>query len=130
MSPIRVPTRAFEDQKPGTSGLRKKVVDFQQANYLENFVQAIFNTIGPCHGKMLVVGGDGRFYNREAIQLIIRMAAASGFSRLLVGRQGILSTPAASCVIRAQSAFGGIILSASQPQPGWPRSGFRNQIQC
>ena len=123
MSPIRVPSQAFADQKPGTSGLRKKVVDFQQAGYLENFVQSIFNTIGPCHGKTLVVGGDGRFYNREAIQLIIRMAAASGFSRLLVGRQGILSTPAASCVIRAQSAFGGIILSASH-NPGGPDGDF------
>lgn len=123
MAVVSVPTRVFEGQKPGTSGLRKKVVDFQQAGYLENFVQAIFNTIGPCAGKTLVVGGDGRFFNREAIQVIIRMAAANGFARILVGRAGILSTPAASCVIRTRSAFGGIILSASH-NPGGPDGDF------
>jgi phosphoglucomutase len=123
MAPTKVPTRAFADQKPGTSGLRKKVVDFQQPGYLENFVQSIFNTIDPCNGKTLVVGGDGRFYNREAIQLIIRMAAASGFSRLLVGRAGIMSTPAASCIIRKRGACGGIILSASH-NPGGPKEDF------
>lgn len=119
----RVPTRPFAGQKPGTSGLRKKVVEFQQPGYLENFVQAIFNTIAPCDGKTLVVGGDGRFYNREAIQIIIGMAAANGFSRLLIGQGGILSTPAASCVIRKYDACGGIILSASH-NPGGPDKDF------
>ena len=90
-----IATQAFPGQKPGTSGLRKKVTEFQQPGYLENFVQSIFNTIAPCHGKTLVLGGDGRFYNRTAIQIICRMAAANGFSRLLIGRGGILSTPAA-----------------------------------
>lgn len=123
MSAKTVPTQAFAGQKPGTSGLRKKVVEFQQPGYLENFVQAIFSSIAPCAGKTLVVGGDGRFYNREAIQVIIRMAAATGFSRVLVGRGGILSTPAASCVIRKQGAFGGIILSASH-NPGGPDGDF------
>jgi phosphoglucomutase len=119
----QVSTRQFENQKPGTSGLRKKVVEFQQPGYLENFVQAIFNTIAPCSGKTLVIGGDGRFYNREATQVIIRMAAANGFSRLLVGQGGILSTPAASCVIRKYQACGGIILSASH-NPGGPDGDF------
>ncbi len=118
-----VPTQAFEAQRPGTSGLRKKVTEFQSGGYLENFVQAIFNTIAPCDGKTLVVGGDGRFFNREAIQVIIRMAAANGFSRLLVGQGGILSTPAASCIIRKQQACGGIILSASH-NPGGPDGDF------
>lgn len=116
-------TTAFDDQKPGTSGLRKKVSAFQQAGYLENFVQAIFNTIAPCEGKTLVIGGDGRFYNRTATQTIIRMATANGFARLLVGQGGILSTPAASCVIRKYKACGGIILSASH-NPGGPNGDF------
>jgi phosphoglucomutase len=119
----KVATQAFDGQKPGTSGLRKKVVDFQQAGYLENFVQSIFNSIAPCAGKTLVIGGDGRFYNREAIQIIIRMAAGNGFLRLLVAQGGILSTPAASCVIRKQRACGGIILSASH-NPGGPDGDF------
>lgn len=119
----QIPTQAFSDQKPGTSGLRKKVTQFQQPGYLENFVQAIFNTIQPCEGKTLVLGGDGRFYNREAIQVIIRMAVANGFSQLLIGKSGILSTPAASCVIRKYRACGGIILSASH-NPGGPDEDF------
>lgn len=119
----QVKTQAFTDQKPGTSGLRKKVTQFQQTGYLENFVQAVFNTIAPCTGKMLVLGGDGRFYNREAIQVIIRMAIANGFSDILVGKGGILSTPAASCVIRKNKACGGIILSASH-NPGGPDEDF------
>ena len=123
MTTIECPAHVFEGQKPGTSGLRKTVVEFQQPGYLENFVQAIFNTISPCNGKTLVIGGDGRFYNREAIQLIVRMAAANGFARLLVGQGGILSTPAASCVIRKQGAYGGIILSASH-NPGGPDGDF------
>ena len=119
----QVPTQVFDGQKPGTSGLRKKVVEFQQPGYLENFVQGIFNTISPCEGKTLVIGGDGRFYNREAIQVIVRMAAANGFARLRVGQGGILSTPAASCIIRKQGACGGIILSASH-NPGGPDGDF------
>ena len=119
----QIKTQAFTDQKPGTSGLRKKVTQFQQTGYLENFVQAVFNTIAPCTGKKLVLGGDGRFYNREAIQVIIRMAVANGFTDILVGQGGILSTPAASCVIRKNQACGGIILSASH-NPGGPDEDF------
>lgn len=118
-----VSTKPFNDQKPGTSGLRKKVTVFQQPHYLENFVQAIFDVLENCKGKTLVVGGDGRFYNRQAIQTILKMAAATGFGKVLVGRNGILSTPAASCVIRKHSAFGGIILSASH-NPGGPDGDF------
>ncbi|MFT5296727.1 MAG: phosphoglucomutase [Colwellia sp.] len=118
-----IDTQAFTDQKPGTSGLRKKVIQFQQVGYLENFVQAVFNTIAPCQGKKLVLGGDGRFYNREAIQVIIKMAIANGFSHILVGMGGILSTPAASCVIRKTKACGGLILSASH-NPGGPDEDF------
>jgi phosphoglucomutase len=118
-----VPTKPFDDQKPGTSGLRKKVSVFQQPHYLENFVQAIFNALENCKGKTLVLGGDGRFYNRHAIQVILKMAAAAGFGKVLVGHNGILSTPAASCVIRKHSAFGGIILSASH-NPGGPGGDF------
>ncbi|MCV6606287.1 MAG: alpha-D-glucose phosphate-specific phosphoglucomutase, partial [Porticoccaceae bacterium] len=123
MAVIAKTTTPFDDQKPGTSGLRKKVALFQQPGYLENFVQSIFNTLTPCEGKTLVIGGDGRYYNRQAIQIIIRMAVANGFSRLLVGAGGILSTPAASCVIRKNSACGGIILSASH-NPGGPDHDF------
>ena len=119
----QIKTQAFTDQKPGTSGLRKKVKQFQQPGYLENFVQAVFNTIAPCAGKKLVIGGDGRFYNREAIQVIIKMAVANGFSHILVGQGGILSTPAASCFIRKNEACGGIILSASH-NPGGPDEDF------
>jgi len=118
-----IATIPFNDQKPGTSGLRKRVPTFQQAHYLENFVQAIFDSISPPPGATLVVGGDGRYYNREAIQIIIKMAAANGFGRVLVGQGGILSTPAASCVIRKYSTFGGIILSASH-NPGGPDGDF------
>ena len=112
-----IPTRPFAGQRPGTSGLRKKVTEFQQPGYLENFVQAIFNAVGDVAGQTLVVGGDGRFFNRTAIQVILRMAAAHGFARVLVGQGGILSTPALSCVIRKHGAFGGIVLSASH-NPG------------
>lgn len=111
-------TIPFEGQKPGTSGLRKKVKVFQQPGYLENFVQSVFDSIGDFQGKTLVVGGDGRFFNTEAIQIIINMAAANGFGRVLVGQDGILSTPAASCIIRKYSAFGGLILSASHNAAG------------
>lgn len=112
-----ISTTPFNDQKPGTSGLRKKVTVFQQPHYLENFVQSIFDSISPPQGATLTLGGDGRFYNREAIQIILKMAAANGFGRVLVGQGGILSTPAASCIIRKYKTFGGIILSASH-NPG------------
>jgi phosphoglucomutase len=118
-----VATQPFADQKPGTSGLRKKVPVFQQRHYLENFVQSIFNSLEGFESQTLVVGGDGRFYNRQAIQIILKMAAANGFGRVLVGQGGILSTPAASCVIRKFQALGGIILSASH-NPGGPTEDF------
>jgi len=113
-----IPTQAFNDQKPGTSGLRKKVKVFQQPNYLENFVQSFFDTLTVPANATLVVGGDGRYHNRHAIQTIIQMAAANGFSRVLVGQAGILSTPAASHVIRKCQTFGGMVLSASHNQGG------------
>ncbi|WP_421700430.1 alpha-D-glucose phosphate-specific phosphoglucomutase [Ancylobacter sp.] len=118
-----VATTPYEGQKPGTSGLRKKVPVFQQPHYIENFVQALFDSLDAFEGETLVIGGDGRFYNREAIQIVLKMAAAAGFGRVLVGRGGILSTPAASCVIRKHEAFGGIILSASH-NPGGPEGDF------
>ncbi len=105
------------DQRPGTSGLRKKVTVFQQPAYLENFVQSVFDTLGDCAGQTLVLGGDGRFFNRVAIQTILKMAAAHGYAKVLVGQGGILSTPALSCVVRQQHACGGIVLSASH-NPG------------
>ena len=112
-----IPSQAFADQKPGTSGLRKKVAVFQQPHYLENFVQSIFDSIDTPKGATLTLGGDGRYYNREAIQIILKIAAANGLGRVLVGQGGILSTPAASCIIRKYKTFGGIILSASH-NPG------------
>ncbi len=112
-----VATQPFVDQKPGTSGLRKKVCVFQQPHYLENFVQAIFDSIAAPKGATLVLGGDGRYYNRQAVQIILKMAAANGYGKVMVGRGGILSTPAASCVIRKYKTLGGIILSASH-NPG------------
>ena len=118
-----VPTTPFDDQKPGTSGLRKKVPHFQQPNYVENFVQSIFDSLENFAGKTLVIGGDGRYFNREVIQVALKMAAANGFGRVLVGRGGILSAPAASHVIRKFRAFGGIILSASH-NPGGPTEDF------
>ncbi len=123
MSLRTVPTQPFQEQKPGTSGLRKKVTVFQQPHYLENFVQAIFDSIAAPKGATLVLGGDGRFYNRHAIQVILKMAAANGFGKVMLGRSGILSTPAASCVIRKYKTFGGIILSASH-NPGGPDGDF------
>ena len=118
-----VSTTPFSAQKPGTSGLRKSVTVFQKPHYLENFVQSIFDSLEGCQGQTLVLGGDGRYYNRQAIQIILKMAAANGIGRILVGRGGILSTPAASCVIRKYKAFGGIILSASH-NPGGPDGDF------
>ncbi|HSH29596.1 MAG TPA: alpha-D-glucose phosphate-specific phosphoglucomutase [Thiohalobacter sp.] len=116
-------TRPFPDQRPGTSGLRRKVRVFQQPHYLENFVQSIFDSLDGLAGQTLVLGGDGRYYNRNAIQIILKMAAANGVGRILVGRDGILSTPAASCVIRKYHCFGGIILSASH-NPAGPDADF------
>jgi phosphoglucomutase len=118
-----IPTQPIEGQKPGTSGLRKKVPVFQAPHYLENYVQSVFDSLEGFRGGTLVLGGDGRFYNDRAIQTIIKIAVANGFGRLLVGRHGILSTPAASCVIRRHKAFGGIILSASH-NPGGPDGDF------
>ena len=118
-----VQTTAFSDQKPGTSGLRKKVPVFKQPHYLENFVQSIFDSLEGFSGKMLVIGGDGRYYNKEAIQIAIRIAAANGFGRIVVGQHGWMSTPAVSALIRSLKAFGGIILSASH-NPGGPDGDF------
>lgn len=118
-----VSTNPYGDQKPGTSGLRKKVPVFQQKNYAENFIQSIFDSLEGFQGETLVIGGAGRYYNREVIQKAIKMAAANGFGRVLVGRGGILSTPAASNVIRKYKAFGGIVLSASH-NPGGPTEDF------
>ncbi|MBB5535392.1 alpha-D-glucose phosphate-specific phosphoglucomutase [Rhizobium giardinii] len=120
---ITVQTTPYLDQKPGTSGLRKKVPVFEQRNYAENFIQSIFDSLDGFKGDTLVIGGDGRYYNREVIQIAIKMAAANGFGRVLVGRGGILSTPAASNVIRKYKAFGGIVLSASH-NPGGPTEDF------
>ncbi len=118
-----IPTQPFDDQRPGTSGLRKKVTVFQQPHYLENFVQSIFDSLEGLEGATLVLGGDGRYHNRTAIQTILRMAAANGVGRILLGQGGLLSTPAASCVIRKHGCFGGIILSASH-NPAGPGGDF------
>ncbi|KAB8331139.1 alpha-D-glucose phosphate-specific phosphoglucomutase [Scytonema tolypothrichoides VB-61278] len=118
-----IQTQPFTDQKPGTSGLRKKVSVFQKPHYLENFVQSIFDSLEGYQGKTLVLGGDGRYYNRQAIQIILKMAAANGFGRVLVGQGGVLSTPATSAIIRKYDTFGGIILSASH-NPGGPDGDF------
>ena len=123
MSVSTVTTTAFAGQRPGTSGLRKKVTVFQQPHYLENFVQAIFDVVPELKGGTLVLGGDGRYYNRAAVQTILQMAAANGVARVLVGQGGLLSTPAVSCVIRKHGAVGGIVLSASH-NPGGPDGDF------
>src|SRR5690606_40232300 len=118
-----IETTPYADQKPGTSGLRKKVPIFQQKNYVENFIQSIFDSVAGFRGETLVIGGDGRYFNRETIQTAIGMAAANGFGRVIVGQGGILSTPAASNVIRKYGAFGGLVLSASH-NPGGPNEDF------
>jgi len=118
-----ITTHPYNDQNPGTSGLRKKVKVFQQPGYLENFVQSIFDSLHDFTGKTLVLGGDGRYFNRPAIQTIIKIAAANGFGKLIIGQGGLLSTPAASHIIRKYNAFGGLILSASH-NPGGPDEDF------
>ncbi len=118
-----IETTPFADQKPGTSGLRKRVPVFQQPNYVENFVQSIFDSLEGFEGQTLVIGGDGRYYNEVAIQKAIKIAAANGFGKVMVGRDGLLSTPAASHLIRHYKAFGGLVLSASH-NPGGPEGDF------
>lgn len=118
-----ITTHPYNDQNPGTSGLRKKVKTFQQPGYLENFVQSIFDSLEDFAGKSLVLGGDGRYFNRAAIQIIIKIAAANGFGELIIGQGGLLSTPAASHIIRKYQAFGGLVLSASH-NPGGPDEDF------
>ena len=129
MSIRTIATTPFAGQKPGTSGLRKKVSEVVQPHYLENFVQSIFYTlseVSPCQGATLVLGGDGRYHNSTAIQMILKMSAANGVGRVLVGQGGILSTPAVSVIIREREggvAHGGIILTASH-NPGGPENDF------
>ncbi|KAH8339072.1 hypothetical protein KR074_002393 [Drosophila pseudoananassae] len=125
-----VPTTIYEGQKPGTSGLRKKVKVFTQPHYTENFVQAILEANGAAlAGSTLVVGGDGRFYCKEAAELIVRLSAANGVAKLLVGQNGILSTPAVSSLIRHNKALGGIVLTASH-NPGGPENDFGIKFNC
>lgn len=123
MTIAHVASSAFADQRPGTSGLRKKVRQMQTPHYLQNFVQAMLEAVGDVRGQTLVVGGDGRFYNETAIQVIVKMAAAHGVGKLIIGQHGLLSTPAASCVIRKTNSFGGIVLSASH-NPAGPDGDF------
>lgn len=126
-----VATKPFEAQKPGTSGLRKKVKVFAEPNYTENFVQCILDSVGDSviRGSFLVVGGDGRYFLKEAIDLIIRIAAANGVARLMIGQDGVLSTPAVSSLIRGNKANGGIILTASH-NPGGPENDFGIKYNC
>ncbi len=118
-----VPTSPFADQRPGTGGLRKRVTVFQQPNYLENFLQSIFDVLRLPRGSTLVVGGDGRFHNSTAIQVLLRIAAANGVGTVIVGKSGILSTPAASHLIRLHGADAGVIFSASH-NPAGPEGDF------
>lgn len=118
-----ISTTPIDGQKPGTSGLRKKTSVFMASPYLENYVQAIFDGIGGVAGQTLVVGGDGRYFNDRAIDVIVRMAAANGARACIVGQGGLLSTPAASHLIRKRKADGGLILSASH-NPGGPDADF------
>ena len=124
-----ISTQAFTDQWPGTSGLRKKVAVFRQSHYLENFIQSVFDVLQATPNDTLVLGGDGRFYNAQALQVILKMAAANGIGRVLVGRGGLLSTPAASHLIRKHRALVGIILSASH-NPGGPDGDFGVKVNA
>lgn len=123
MTITRIQTKPIDGQKPGTSGLRKKTTVFMQPHYLENFVQSIWTGIGGVKGKTLVLGGDGRYFNDRAAQVVLRMAAASGATKVIIGQNALLSTPAASNLIRKRKADGGIILSASH-NPGGPNGDF------
>ncbi len=123
MNPKTIRTHPFSDQKPGTSGLRKSVKYFKAENYLQNFIQSIFNCLDGLEGSTLVLGGDGRFFNREAIRIILHMAVANKVGKILLGQDGILSTPAASNMIRQYEALGGILLTASH-NPGGPDGDF------
>ncbi|GGA46478.1 alpha-D-glucose phosphate-specific phosphoglucomutase [Pelagibacterium lentulum] len=123
MTTKTISTTPFDDQKPGTSGLRKRVTHFQQPNYVENFIQSLFDSLPDLAGQTLVIGGDGRYFNDTVIQIAIRMAAANGVGKMIVGQGGIFSTPAASNVIRKRKALGGIVLSASH-NPGGPDGDF------
>jgi phosphoglucomutase len=118
-----IPTSPFDDQRPGTSGLRKRVTIFEQRHYVENFVQSIFDCLDGIEGQTLIVGGDGRYFNDEVIQRVIRMAAANGFGRVVCAKDGLMSTPGVSQAIREHGAFGGIVLSASH-NPGGPDGDF------
>ena len=118
-----VETSPYQDQRPGTAGLRKKVKIFQQPNYLHNFVQSIFDVLQLKQGSTLIVGGDGRYFNHEAVNIIAAMAAANGIGRLIIGQDALLSTPAASNLIRKRNADGGILLTASH-NPGGPNGDF------
>lgn len=123
MDSNNIKTQPFQDQKPGTSGLRKSVKYFRVDNYLQNFIQSIFNSLEELEGSTIALGGDGRFFNREAIHIILRMAAANGIKKVLLGQNGILSTPAMSHIIRKHNALGGILLTASH-NPGGPNGDF------
>ncbi|RXM31440.1 hypothetical protein EOD39_7017 [Acipenser ruthenus] len=123
---LTLPTFAYNDQKPGTSGLRKKTYVYEtKTNYLQNFVQSIFFSIDlrDRQGSTVVVGGDGRYFNKTAVEIIVQMAGANGIGRLVIGQNGVLSTPAVSCIIRKIKAIGGIILTASH-NPGGPNGDF------
>jgi phosphoglucomutase len=123
MAVRNIPTTPYPDQRPGTAGLRKKVRVFRQPNYLENFLQAVFDAGGDFTGATLVAGGDGRYWNREALMVLFRIAAGNGVARLIVGQGGLLSTPAASHLIRCHGAAGGFLLTASH-NPGGPEGDF------
>ena len=130
MERITVVTQPIEGQKPGTSGLRKKTLVFMGEHYLENFVQSIWNGIGGAEGKTFVLGGDGRYFNDRAAQVILRMAAASGAKKVIVGQDAILSTPAASNLIRKRQTDGGIILSAWRLRIRFDAAGVERMPPC
>jgi len=123
------PTTPYDDQRPGTGGLRKRVTVFQQPAYLENYLQAVFDAVALPTASTLVIGGDGRYGNRQALEVLVRMAAANGIGRIIAGKDGILSTPAASHLIRKRGAAGGVILSASH-NPGGPDGDFGVKVNA